>query len=366
VADSARSQLTLLEWKLKSTTSYDLVGRTLPRSVAPTRNDWLGIGIMPDMSSTYKHLPWILLTSLLLTNACGIESKLEITPQSKELQPYLTTTPSVTPDIELVGAAETPLPSATPFTYTVIQGDTMIGIASKFGVSLENLMKANPDVLPSAMAVGQELRIPSAGQDEIGEPTPAPVPLEISQVKCYPTLSRGLWCLVLVHNDYPEILENLSAQVSLLSTEGEILNSQPAIPPLNILPPDESIPLVVFFQPEIPPDVQPRVQMLTAIRLLTGDNRYLPAILQNILVEVDWSGKNARVSGKVFLPLKSIPANQLWVAGVGYDAAGNVVGVRRWEASERLDAGGSLPFEFMVSSLAATIVQVELIVEARP
>ena len=366
MADSARSQLTLLEWKLKSTTSYDLVGRTLPRSVAPTRNDWLGIGIMPDMSSTYKHLPWILLTSLLLTNACGIESKLEITPQSKELQPYLTTTPSVTPDIELVGAAETPLPSATPFTYTVIQGDTMIGIASKFGVSLENLMKANPDVLPSAMAVGQELRIPSAGQDEIGEPTPAPVPLEISQVKCYPTLSRGLWCLVLVHNDYPEILENLSAQVSLLSTEGEILNSQPAIPPLNILPPDESIPLVVFFQPEIPPDVQPRVQMLTAIRLLTGDNRYLPAILQNILVEVDWSGKNARVSGKVFLPSKSIPANQLWVAGVGYDAAGNVVGVRRWEASERLDAGGSLPFEFMVSSLAATIVQVELIVEARP
>jgi hypothetical protein len=242
----------------------------------------------------------------------------------------------------------------------------MIGIASKFGVSLEDLMKANPDIQPSAMAVGQELRIPSAGQDETGEPTPTPVPLDISQVKCYPTLSRGLWCLVLVHNDYPEILENLSAQVTLISTEGEILNSQPAIPQLNILPPDQSIPLAVFFQPEIPPDVQPRVQMLTAIRLLTGDNRYLPAILQNILVEVDWSGKNARVSGKVFLPLKSIPANQLWIAGVGYDATGNVVGVRRWEASERLDAGGSLPFEFNVSSMASAIIRVELIVEARP
>jgi hypothetical protein len=54
------------------------------------------------------------------------------------------------------------------------------------------------------------------------------------------------------------------------------------------------------------------------------------------------------------------------VAAVAYDKVGNVVGVRRWEAQDKLGPGSTLPFEFMISSLAGEITRVEFVVEARP
>ena len=59
-------------------------------------------------------------------------------------------------------------------------------------------------------------------------------------------------------------------------------------------------------------------------------------------------------------------ASQVWVAGTAYDDAGRVVGVRRWEWDDGLAAGGSIPFEFMVSSIGGKIARVEFAVEARP
>jgi len=51
---------------------------------------------------------------------------------------------------------------------------------------------------------------------------------------------------------------------------------------------------------------------------------------------------------------------------VAYDESGNVIGVRRWESTAGLPAGGGLPFAFMVSSVAGKIARVEFAVEARP
>jgi hypothetical protein len=59
-------------------------------------------------------------------------------------------------------------------------------------------------------------------------------------------------------------------------------------------------------------------------------------------------------------------AYQVWVAGTAYDEAGRVVGVRRWEWDKGLAAGGSIPFDFMISSIGGTISRVEFAVEARP
>src|SRR6266536_4873306 len=40
----------------------------------------------------------------------------------------------------------TPTPTATPVTYAVQAGETLLGIAIRFGVSLEALQAANPTV----------------------------------------------------------------------------------------------------------------------------------------------------------------------------------------------------------------------------
>jgi len=284
------------------------------------------------------------------------------------LQPYFTRTPSVTPERPegLVVEFETPLPTPTPFVYEVQAGDTMSGIAFKFGVSLDELVAINPGVSPNSMSIGTELKIPSAPVGQTSASIPTPVPATVKQIECYPTADRGMWCFVLVHNDTQNVIENLSAQVTLQNVNGNSLADATALSPLNILPPGESLPLMVFFPPVIAPDARPQVQLLTGIPIQPDDARYLAATLHNTLARVDSSGRNAQVSGTVRLPEDARSASLVWLAAVAYDEYGRVVGVRRWEPDAGIAPGGSLPFAFEVSSLAGEIEQVEFAVEARP
>jgi hypothetical protein len=54
------------------------------------------------------------------------------------------------------------------------------------------------------------------------------------------------------------------------------------------------------------------------------------------------------------------------VLGVAHDSAGNVIGLRRWEAATELEAGKDLRFDFMISSVGPGIDRVEFLTEARP
>lgn len=308
----------------------------------------------------------LLVTSyFLLLSSCtspGIASA----PQPVTLTPFATSTRGVLPTPEGLVVAETALPSPTPFTYTIAQGDTISSIALKFGVSMDDLQLANPEISPDAMSIGQVIRIPSNPDNPSGEPTPTPAPFTIEQIECYPTANKGMWCFVLIHNDFSEFLENITAQVTLVGADDTVLASQTALLPLNILPPNTSLPLAVYFPPEIPFDAKPKVQVLTAIRLLPGDERYLPAALNNTLVQVHAEGRSARLTGWVSLPEDARAGSLVWVTGTAYDESGRVVGMRRWEWSSGLAPGGRLPFEFTVSSIGGKIAMVEFAVEVRP
>ena len=271
-----------------------------------------------------KLLPAIAALVLLLTSCAPATRE----PSSAALTPYHTLTPSPTtaPETDIF-LAETVLPSPTPFTYTIQAGDTMGELAQKFGVPLDALIAANPSISPNAMPVGASLRIPTDENNPTGESTPTPVPFAITQVQCYPTLDGGMWCFALARNDSADALENLSARLSLLSADGGVAAAQVAIPPLNVLPPHAS--------------------------------------LLNPLTEIASDGRTARVRGQVSLPAGSVPAQTVWVVAVAYDAAGRVVGFRRWDGGG-LQPGGSLPFDLTVASLGSRVTRVELFVEARP
>jgi murein DD-endopeptidase MepM/ murein hydrolase activator NlpD len=309
--------------------------------------------------------------TLVLLAACAAQQELPAV-SNVPLSPFVTSTAGLTepagtaPSPEGLVAAETPLPSPTPFTYTVKSGDTISSLALKFGVSMDDLQAANPEILANAMSIGQVIKIPSNPDNPSGEPTPTPAPLTVQQIGCHPTADGGMWCFVLVHNDLPDLLENISAQVTLVDANKASLASQTALLPLNILPSNSSLPLAVYFPPDIPLRAEPQVQILTAIRLLPGDERYLPATVNNTLVQVNADGHSARVSGEVFLPANTRNASRVWVAATAYDVAGDVVGVRRWEWNDGLATGGSLPFEFMLSSIGGKISSVDFAVEARP
>ncbi|MDK1079943.1 MAG: LysM peptidoglycan-binding domain-containing protein [Anaerolineae bacterium] len=310
----------------------------------------------------------ILVLGYLLITACSPQTDSQAPGAADTLIPYQTKTPSLTPEnpAGLVVSFETPLPTSTAFAYEVQLGDTLSQIAEKFGVSLDDLRTTNPNISPNSMSVGTELKIPSNPSNPTGASTSTPVPATVKQIECYPTADKGMWCFVLVHNDTLNVIENLSAQVTLVDVEGQSLASAQAISPLNILPVAASLPLIVFFPPEIPPNARTQTQILTGIQLLSDDPRYLPAIVHNTLAQIDGSRRNAKVSGTIRLPDNSNPANLIWVAAVVYDRSGRVVGVRRWESTAEITPGASLPFSFEVSSLAGEIERVEFVVEARP
>ncbi len=101
--------------------------------------------------------------------------------------------------------------------------------------------------------------------------------------------------------------------------------------------------------------------MLTAIRLLPGDVRYLPVNVENTLVTLDSSGRTAQGTGQVLLT-GSGTAKTTWVLGIAYDADGDVVGVRRWESTLVLSSKSPISFDFLVSSVGPPIDKVEFLV----
>jgi LysM repeat protein len=304
---------------------------------------------------------------LFLATACASQSP-NTDQNGLNLKPYQTVTPTASPSQPegLIFSFETPLPSPTPFTYTIVAGDTMSQIAQKFNLSLDALLAANPHVDPNAMPLGHTLQIPSNPTNLAGEFTPTPAPVVVQQISCHPSLDGGMWCFALVHNDSSDFLENITAQVTLIDSNSNSIASQTALLPLNILPPNSSLPVNAYFPPVVPSNAKSQVRILTAIQLLPGDARYLPATIVNTLVQVDWSGLTAQLNGAVHLPDSSKAARIVWVAAVAYNGRGDVVGVRRWESNNGLAAGGSLPFSFMISSVEGKIERVEFAVEARP
>jgi hypothetical protein len=245
--------------------------------------------------------------------------------------------------------------------------DTLFGLALQYGVSLEAIKTANPELNPNFLTVGKSVIIPlQATSAPTLVPTPTPVPARLSAPRCCPTADGGLWCFVLATNDQPFALENVSAWIALGGSHGQMLAGQDAVLPLNRLPPGTSLPLAAFFPPPISADAIPDARLTNTLVVPAGDTRYLTATLQIESVDIHPDGLQAEVHGNVLLPTGARPANVVWVALVAYDATGQVAGVRKWEAADPLQPAGRLPFTVTVYSLGPAIARVEAVVEARP
>ncbi len=302
-----------------------------------------------------------LFSFIFLITACTPTSAPAQNTANNSLEPYLTATPSLTPTPNVLVIFETPIPTATPFVYTIKSGDTFSELAEQFKISQDELRAANPDVSPNSMSVGATLLIPDSSAPLAAAATLTPVPAPVTQAVCHPTADGGLWCFALIQNNTPDILENISAQITLLDENNNALASQIAFTPLDMIPPNASLPVYVFFS-NTPASANVQVQILSAIQ--SNASRYLPATLNNIVTQIDWNGLTAQVSGQIHLPAESTAATQVWVAAVAYDKDGRVVGVKRWEGGA-IQPGGSIPFSFLVSSLGSAIDAVEVLVEAK-
>lgn len=95
---------------------------------------------------------------LYLGGCFGSEEPSTATDETPTAPPVVT--PTAPP---VVGAPTDPdAPLEDPFYYTIEQDDRLAAIASKFGVTVETIMRANPDLDQNRYFAGQQILIPGA------------------------------------------------------------------------------------------------------------------------------------------------------------------------------------------------------------
>ncbi len=304
----------------------------------------------------------------LLVAACGAEAPGVPASPSATLRPYLTSTPTPT-GTPLPETTQIPNigPSPTPFTHTVREDDTLLGIALRYGVALDALIAANPDVDPRFLTVGQELLIPGPEGEVPGAlaATPTPQPAAVSPVRCYPESSGGLWCLGSVRNDGDAAMEGVGALMTLYDAEGKPIATEATYAPLNLLMPGQQLPLGVHFPPPAPSPAWASMTVVSAVEARQVQERYPNVVLEAVEKQPLEGGAVWRVEGVARLEGEGEKDAQLRVLVIGLDAQGSIVAYREFTPPEFLRPGQEVLFTLEVMSLGPQIDGIELTAEAQ-
>jgi len=323
------------------------------------------------MTRRQLSLYLVLVFILFLSNSCTIapgEDKPTSSPTLWALTPYYKpiTTATIGPtdsDINLQSTAM-PQPSATPFLYEIQKNDTLSVIAYRHSITLDDILVANPGIDPNFLSIGTTIVIPIGEGNLAIPPTLTPFSVKVNQPQCYPTADGGLWCLALVNNGESLALENITASITLLSANGDLLAQKIALPPTNKVAAESSIPITAFFPAPVPPYQSIHVQILTALPV-NDKTRYLETkihIEENIL-----SSNFATLRGTIeIFSAGDISAHHIIIAAIAYDEDANPIGIRKWETTIEPTSETMFPFEIRVFSLGPPIFEVEIISEARP
>ena len=317
---------------------------------------------------------WLVLSLALTGCVVGEVSLPTIVPLPTDT-PEIVLTPSATPPPTNTLAPSpttppTPTPTPEPVTYTVTEKDDMFGVALRYGVSLDALKAANPTVIPNMMSVGTVLIIPitptppSTGVGQ-GNPTPTPDPFSPLQLAmppiCYHDALGGAYCFAQLENTSKSPVENPAVHFVLSGADATTIEMD-GILPLNILPAQETLPVVAYFSAPIPANFNVNAQITDWLPVMPDDARYLEPEITFEQPVITVGAGFVEVIGVVNIP--DGEAEYVWVLGVVYDSKGQVLGLRRWETEVPPVNASSIPFEFGVFAMQGEIAELKLFVEA--
>jgi LysM repeat protein len=252
-------------------------------------------------------------------------------------------TPSATPE---------PTVTPTPVIYTVQKGDTLIPIARKFGVTVQEITEANGITDPHRLRIGQEIIIPvPAGESgPTVVPTPTPVALQIEGLAFHRTPVDSLWCLGEVVNVSGRPAEEVQVQVSLHDEQGRLLASGAAFTEIDIVPDGGRAPFAIQFAGPPAGFAQYQTRILGGVPSTHLGPRYPD--LEVVEDHGEWLDENNyRVRGQV-LNSGQAEAEKVAVIVTLYDNEAHVVGARTVHIpAEVFLAGAVAPFEVELTPL---------------
>ncbi|HEY5119817.1 MAG TPA: LysM domain-containing protein [Anaerolineales bacterium] len=277
-----------------------------------------------------------------------------------------TTSPTLVFPTPLVTLTPSPIPTATPMTYTVKKGDTLGGIATRFGVKVEDIQKANPGVDPNALSIGMVLIIPSAsGSDGTIQPSPTPVDLQVQFPRCFYQTGGGKWCLVLIGNSGSDPVSGISIRFSLYPSAMDYPSAVREIAlPLMVLPAGARTAAAAFFPPEESRDDILRVEILSAVRSAEGAAT-LPLTILKATSRMLMDGMEVTVEYQVD-PQAPSPAARLDAVLTLLDAGGQPIGFRISRIEGPVAQGAPQHLVLSAFALSGQPVKYELILQARP
>jgi LysM repeat protein len=252
--------------------------------------------------------------------------------------------------------SDTPPPTATPtpVIYVIKKGDTLLPISRKFGVTVQEIQRANGITDPRRLQIGQEIIIPvrpGEGEPTV-VPTPTPVALQIQGLAFHRTPVDSLWCLGEVVNLSGRPAEEVQVEVSLHDEQGQLLASSAVFTQLDVLAADGRAPFAILY------DAPPANFAQYQTRILGGvPSTHLGPRYPDLVVTEDrgqWlDDGNYQVRGEVHNGGQA-DAEKVVVVVTLYDEEEHVVGARTVAVPAEVFLSGAMaPFEVTLTPLGA-------------
>lgn len=311
---------------------------------------------------------WVALVSLALPLLAGCDAVLTPPPIAGPTPGPTAArglaTPTISPQIYLTPIPPTPTftpsPTPTPVIHVVASGDTLLGIALDYGVTVDALVRANVLDASAFLRIGQTLIIPleldEASVDDamlvpegnVLLPTPTPMPVTTSGVSLYRTPVGGVWVMGEVLNTTGGAITNLQIEAVLTASDGTPLATARALAAADILQPEARAPFSVLFRnpPNGATDVEVRLLRAEEISPITAG--FLPLSVSG--AEGGISGPQYRVRGTLTNE-NSQAVGRVVVVVTIYKVNGDVVGYRQLllDAEVQLSSGAERPFELLLT-----------------
>ena len=294
-----------------------------------------------------------------------------------------TPTPAPTPTVGIEVAAITPPPTATPAPYTpaptatatvtptpvihqITAGDSLLGIANQYGVSVAALQEANGILDPRTLQVGQQLIIPSrdeSAEEEGLTPTPTPLPLRIENVYFSETTIGGLWVLGEVLNDSGTPLEQVRVGITLQEDDNSETVEADGLVALDLVDVGERAPFTILFGAA--PEHFERYQLfpLSAVPAYVG-SYYRDLEVRNLQGNGEgYASYTATGSIYNFGPEEAVSVQVVITA---YDALDRVIAMRQIVPEHNVvPRGGETTFTAVLAPVGGPIVHLKAVAQGR-
>ena len=312
----------------------------------------------------------VVAVAAVLLGGCAPASNISDQPTAT-LRPFrtLTSAPTRANRTPTVRPLPTAGPSPTPFSHVVQARETLLSIASRYGLTLDALQAANPGINPRLLTIGQTLVIPGpeGTPDPLAGAVATPVPLSLSGVRCFRLVTGPTTCLLAARNgaSRPPV-EGMVALVTLLDDSGRPVATRPAYPVLNRLEPGGTVVLAADFSSDTPEWVQAEATLDTAFEADAGDGRFIEVIITRASQEPAEDRTSWRVRGAARLAGEPTGGEaRTTIILTALDSSGAIVGFSIWEPERALSASEDTPFDMTVFSLGPEIAETVLLTEAQ-